>query len=104
MEGVDTIIWDWNGTLLNDVDICIDTMNQLLGKRKYKPLNKYRYLEIFTFPVRNYYSKAGFNFSSEPFDKIAIEFIDIYQEKLKSASVFPEVRYVLRSFPCLSAT
>ncbi len=98
MKGVNTIIWDWNGTLLNDVDICIDVINELLVSRNHMPLNRDRYREIFTFPVRDYYTKAGFDFSNEPFDKIAIEFIKFYHEKLNKASIFPEVIHVLRSF------
>ena len=98
MESVDTIIWDWNGTLLNDVELCINVINELLLKRNHRPLDKDRYRDIFTFPVRDYYNEAGFDFSKEPFDKIAIEFIMSYHEKLKNASIFPEVINVLRSF------
>lgn len=98
MDGIDTIIWDWNGTLLNDVDICIDVINKLLQKRNQNPLSKDRYREIFTFPVKDYYTKAGFDFSVEPFDKIAIEFIDLYHDNLKNANLFPEVVKVLDTF------
>ena len=28
-----TIIWDWNGTLLNDLDLSIDAVNILLRDR-----------------------------------------------------------------------
>ena len=98
MKGVDTIIWDWNGTLLDDVDICVDVINELLVSRNHQPLNKNRYREIFTFPVKDYYSEAGFDFSKEPFDKIAIEFIDKYHENLQKASLFQDVSHVLSSF------
>ena len=98
MQGVDTIIWDWNGTLLNDVDICIDIINELLIIRNQQPLTRSRYREIFTFPVKDYYSKAGFNFTQEPFDKIAFEFIEKYHENLKRAHIFQDVKTVLRTF------
>jgi phosphoglycolate phosphatase len=98
MKGVNTIIWDWNGTLLNDVDICIDVINELLVSRNHMPLNRDRYREIFTFPVRDYYTKAGFDFSNEPFDKIAIEFIELYHKKLVKADIFQEVIAVLEAF------
>ncbi|MBC8486225.1 MAG: HAD family hydrolase [Bacteroidetes bacterium] len=98
MNDIDTIIWDWNGTLLNDIEICIDSINVLLTNRKHKPLTGDIYKDIFTFPVKEYYIKAGFNFTYEPFDKIAIEFIDLYHEKLKDAVIFPEVIPVLKAF------
>jgi len=68
-----TIIWDWNGTLLDDVDICIDTINALLSKYKKKPISKESYKSLFTFPVQNYYSKLGFDLSLESFKKIKEE-------------------------------
>ena len=24
------ILWDWNGTLLDDVELCVDSLNRLL--------------------------------------------------------------------------
>ena len=98
MEGVNTIIWDWNGTLLNDVDICIDAINHLLVKRNHIPLKKNIYRDIFTFPVKDYYARAGFDFSDESFDKIAMEFIELYHKKLDDAEIFPEVINVLETF------
>ena len=95
---INTIIWDWNGTLLNDTDICIESMNLLLQKRNHPVLTKDRYREIFTFPVRDYYIKAGFNFESEPFDLIALEFMDLYFSRLPKANIFSEAGQVLSIF------
>lgn len=95
---INTIIWDWNGTLLNDTDICIESMNLLLQKRNHPVLTKDRYREIFTFPVRDYYMKAGFNFESESFDVIALEFMDLYFSRLPKANIFSEARQVLSIF------
>jgi phosphoglycolate phosphatase len=95
---INTIIWDWNGTLLNDTDICIESMNLLLQKRNHQVLTKDRYREIFTFPVRDYYIKAGFNFESESFDVIALEFMDLYFASLPNANIFPEASGVLNAF------
>ncbi len=48
------IIWDWNGTLLNDTDICVSCMNRVLKKRGLELLDVQRYREIFNFPVKIY--------------------------------------------------
>jgi phosphoglycolate phosphatase len=93
-----TIIWDWNGTLLNDVDICLYCINNLLNKRGHNSLSRDKYREIFTFPVQDYYVKAGFDFTHEPFDEIAMEFINLYQEKLPGATIFQDVQPVLEYF------
>jgi phosphoglycolate phosphatase len=101
---IDTIIWDWNGTLLDDTDICIESMNCLLNQRNFPLLSKTRYREIFTFPVRDYYSIAGFNFNVESFDLVAIEFMDLYFARLPHANIFKEAKQVLSSFRQLRFT
>jgi len=92
------IVWDWNGTLLNDVDICIETMNEMLEKRNLPVLDVARYKNIFTFPVKDYYAELGFNFKKEPFDTVAMEFIGGYRERVRSARVFKEVTLILETF------
>lgn len=86
-----TIIYDWNGTLLNDVDICVDAMNTLLKQRGLNLLTVIRYKQIFGFPVKDYYQKAGFDFNAEPFEKPAMEFINRYKKLLHKASLFNDV-------------
>jgi len=99
-----TIIWDWNGTLLDDVDICIDTINALLSKYNKKTISKESYKKMFTFPVQNYYSKLGFNTSTENFKKIAEEFITEYNSRLPSSQLFPGVKENLYYFSQLGYT
>ncbi len=95
---VDTIIWDWNGTLIDDLQICVDTINVSLGKRHLPKLGVGKYREIFTFPVMDYYRRVGFDFSREPYDILANEFIERYYEQLSSASLFPDVKETLEYF------
>jgi len=61
------IIWDWNGTLLDDTDICVQCMNRLLDKRGLSLLDKKKYRDIFNVQVKEYYNNAGFDFEKEDF-------------------------------------
>jgi phosphoglycolate phosphatase len=92
------IIWDWNGTLLNDTDICVDCMNQVLEKRGLELLDAQRYREIFTFPVKNYYLEAGIDLDREAFEIPAMEFINLYHKNLPLADLFKCVKEVLIEF------
>ncbi len=92
------IIWDWNGTLLNDMHICIDAINHLLFVRKKPVINLKTYKEIFTFPVKDYYIAAGFDFTNESFDIPALQFMDLYKNQLRTAELYSEVKSVLRHF------
>jgi len=79
------IIWDWNGTLLNDLELCLHAVNLLLVKRNIPQLTRERYLDIFAFPVKSYYSSAGFDFSKESFEVLADEFMDHYHRLVRNA-------------------
>lgn len=90
------IIWDWNGTLYNDVQICINSMNELLERKGYDIiLSPDRYREIFCFPVKTYYERAGFDFSIHPFETLAEEYIKIYSAKQREALLFPNTNAIL---------
>jgi phosphoglycolate phosphatase len=92
------IIWDWNGTLLNDVGICIDIMNEILGRRGLDKLTRKKYQHIFRFPVIEYYRQLGFDFKRDSFEKLSVEFIDAYNRKLKDAKLFKHSIDILGEF------
>lgn len=77
-----TIIWDWNGTLLNDLDVCVDVMNDMLEKRNLPKITVEIYQSIFNFPVIEYYEALGFDFQKEDYRVVAKEFIDAYNAKI----------------------
>jgi len=74
------VLWDWNGTLLDDVALCVDALNRLLAQygcpQRYT-LGQYR--EIFGFPIRDYYVRAGFDFSAHSFAELAEAYTEMYR-------------------------
>ncbi len=73
------IIWDWNGTLLDDLDFSIYCLNILLSDFNYKQqYTKKQYHEMFDFPIIDYYKKAGFDFEKHSFDTLAKRFMEHY--------------------------
>ncbi len=93
-----TIIWDWNGTLLNDLDLCVSTINKLLRKRELPLLDRYSYKEAFSFPVIDYYRSIGFDFQKEDFRIPANEFITLYDTHVKNCPLHSSARKVLDHF------
>jgi len=87
LKDIKTIIWDWNGTLLNDADYCVECMNKVLAKRNIQQINLDQYRTHFTFPVKDYYEAIGFDFEKEDFEIPAMEFINEYYEHLSKASL-----------------
>lgn len=95
---MNAIIWDWNGTLLNDLDLCVSTINVLLKRRDLPPLDHNSYKKVFSFPVRDYYENIGFDFDKEDFEIPAKEFIDLYNEGVKSCFLQKSAIEVLAQF------
>jgi phosphoglycolate phosphatase len=93
-----TIIWDFNGTLLDDMQVCIDCMNMMLKERCLPALDLKRYREIFTFPVRDYYLSLGFDFDKEPFEIPALQFIDLYRKAMHLAPLQRDATELLDHF------
>ena len=96
------IIWDWNGTLLDDVQLCNDIINIQLTKRSLPAISLKTYREIFTFPVKDYYIKAGFDFKDESFEKIGKDFIDEYEIRKLTSNLFPGTTEVLGKIKSLN--
>ncbi|MBT5956776.1 MAG: HAD family hydrolase [Candidatus Marinimicrobia bacterium] len=91
------IIWDWNGTLIDDAWLCVEIMNNILLKRGMNSITIDDYRENFTFPVRDYYIKLGFDFSVEPFEVCGMEFIHDFKKRKFDASLYTMIESVLDS-------
>ncbi len=92
------ILWDWNGTLLNDTDLCIDCMNILLTERSLPRLSHDHYKEVFTFPIKDYFLKIGFDFTKEAFEMPADQFVVLYNRRYPEASLFDGAAAMLEQF------
>ena len=90
------IIWDWNGTLINDVWLVVGIMNKMLKKRQLPRIDSKKYREIFDFPVTKYYLKLGFDFSAESFEELTDEFISEYYTRFNECKLFDEAEEVLQ--------
>ena len=88
LKGKSHIIWDWNGTLLNDIDLCVQVVSHLLADRGLRPIDRHQYRQSFRFPVVEYYEDLGFDTDQDSFEQISREFIQIYQNQVHSCSLF----------------
>ena len=93
-----TIIWDWNGTLLDDAEICREAINKMLEARNLPVLSLERYRDVFTFPVIDYYKAVGFDFGKEEWEPVAMEFINLYLSALPVCGLTPFATETLEKF------
>ena len=84
------VIWDWNGTLLDDLQLCLGLLNELLedsGCPNRYDLEGYR--EIFGFPVVDYYRRAGLDLEKRSFEEMAADYVARYDPASFSCSLCP---------------
>ena len=89
------IVWDWNGTLLDDVRISVDTINRMLEQKNLKRLTVDNYKSIFGFPVKAYYELIGFDFSRDDWEEVSINFVNTYNALAKDVELTPGIMPVL---------
>jgi phosphoglycolate phosphatase len=89
------VIWDWNGTLLSDIEHAVRTVNRLLSEEKLAPTNVEDYKRIFGFPVIDYYKVLGFDTSPEKFHELCERFNDYFYEGLHLCEMWPGARETL---------
>ncbi len=89
------IVWDWNGTLLDDVAVGVDTLNEMLGRRALRLLSVEEYKDRFGFPVVEFYQKIGFDMEKEPLHELSLDFVSTYNKYATSLELNSDVPEVL---------
>ena len=78
---INHVIWDWNGTLVNDAHLCVEIVNEILCDRELPPVQHEDYREYFDFPVSIYYKRLGLPASGSVFEEISHQFIAEYHRR-----------------------
>ena len=91
------VMWDWNGTILDDLKANYDTINKLLSDRNLPPMESLeQYRDLFGFPVIHFYEKIGFDLENEKFQDVARDYVREYYNRFFECDIFPEAENVLR--------
>ena len=77
------IIWDWNGTLLDDVKSAVNALNRMLVARSLPPTTLSYYRDHFGFPVRPFYAELGVDLEHDDWDGICVDFHRFVNEEPK---------------------
>lgn len=94
---ISCVVWDWNGTLLDDVAAAVNALNSLLEPRGLAPETIDCYRERFGFPVEVYYKAAGFNLAGEDWEQLARDYHDAYLAQ-PGLRLFDDTRSVIAAF------
>ncbi len=94
------IIWDWNGTLLDDVSLNLRILNQLRREEGLLPLTLPQYRAAFGFPIRDFYARIGFDFNKTSYEVLADRYWVLYEQGVKACPLAADAVQTLASLPC----
>jgi len=87
-----TLIFDFNGTVVDDVAISLRCLNEIRAYyHNLEPIDIETYRKLFCFPIADYYRKAGFDFKEHSFEEIGQHWHRLYQQYFKEAELFEDV-------------
>lgn len=89
------VIWDWNGTLLDDAAVVLEVNNQILVENGLPRITLDDYRHQFRHPVKDYYLGLGFDMKKVSFEEIGDRFVQLYKERVGGVGIFRGVPEVL---------
>jgi phosphoglycolate phosphatase len=100
LEGKKHIIWDWNGTILDDVDVSIEAIAKVLEEKGIPVISKERYRKIFGFPISHYYKRLGLSDCEIEHKTVSMKFHENYDlafDKCKLHDGFLDIYHETKS-------
>lgn len=94
---IEHIVWDWNGTLVDDAWLCVEVVNEILADEGRPAITLNSYREQFDFPVVRYYERLGLPVDPVGFNRISLRFIETYHERVERCRLRPRIEDVLAS-------
>lgn len=93
---IKTILWDFNGTVMDDMGASVGAVNAMCARRGLPGITEEWYTLHLIMPLERFYSSIGFDMEKEPLSDVSEEF---QRECAKfPRPVFPEVREALEYF------
>ncbi len=94
---IEHILWDWNGTLLDDLHLTVHVTNEILAPHGGEPIDVDYHRGNFIFPVSEYYRHLGFPPERIDHSSIHAAWNSHYEARKLECSLHDHVPTVLES-------
>ena len=91
------IIWDFNGTLLNDAQLSVDLDNDVFDQIGVPRITLEDYRNNMTMPVRDFYPRVGVDYARHSYEEIARLWLDEFNKRAVGVGLIPGVLEVIRA-------
>jgi len=94
------LVWDWNGTLLNDFELVVSATNHVLTSVGGRAVTGDEHRRHFVRPVADYYAAVlGRAVDADEFDRLDAIFHDVYRAGLTTCALADDAMTAMRSWP-----
>lgn len=97
VQRIGHVVWDWNGTLFDDLHVVVDAVNEGVEPLGLGPITVETYRDHYTRPVKRFYDRlAGRELSHDEWLELDRRFHDAYRTRLTQAALAAEAVTALR--------
>jgi len=86
------VVFDWNGTLIDDFGLAVETVNQLRREHAMAEISHSDYRQTFRFPISKFYQELGFVVEREAFARLMERYLQIFNARIDACALHPGVR------------
>ena len=90
------VLFDWNGTLQDDLHAAVAGTNALLADQGRPPIDEARYRAVFSFPARGCYEALGIDVAHHDWSALCDRFFAVFSSD-PSVRLFPGAAAALRT-------
>jgi phosphoglycolate phosphatase len=87
LRGAEHIVFDWNGTLIDDLWLAVRGVNHCAERYGVKPVTHASYREAFSFPISDFYARLGFDLKRTPFTEIVTFYLEYFDKNVAECSL-----------------
>lgn len=89
------VIFDWNGTLLDDFALALATVNALRVEHRLAPISRDDYRRAFQFPIAQFYRTIGFGHDDLGLRQVMASYVSRFNAAVDECPLHPGARELL---------
>lgn len=86
------VVFDWNGTLIDDCALAVATVNALRVERGMAEITKDQYRRAFRFPISAFYRDLGFEVDDQGFSALMARYLALFNAGVDDCPLHPGAR------------
>lgn len=89
------VVFDWNGTLLDDIDLAVAAVGDCCRRYGVQTIDKTTYRRKFRFPIQSFYAELGFDFERVPFAELVQSYLGAFDSRVADCRLHIGARSLL---------